>query len=208
MWHFETHARQCKECYSPLKVKQKGERLCNDGSALAQDVVEHVYQEAGKIYSKKRDNNKPVRVELPANYTHTRELLQAVELAASLKIQTTPIISHDPTFPVTRRRSPSPDRRRRYRDENQTETVHIEPADTERRRRATNKQRRYPNVVVNDDIDLAREPEKKPDPRRGSLYATAIQWLKKDKSYTAKVREPESDRYQDGAGSSKGKGRQ
>jgi hypothetical protein len=201
MWHFETHARQCRECYNPLEVHQKGKRLCDTGHALAQDVAEHVYHQAGEVYSKKNDSHKLVRVELPPNYTHTKGLLRAMDRAVRSTSRTTPIISYDPTYPVTRRRSPSPDRRRRYRDENQTETVYIEPNNTERerrpRRRATHKSRRYSAVVVNDDIeaDLTRQPEKKPDARRGSLYDTDIQRLKKDKGYLVEIREPQSRRH-------------
>ena len=201
MYHFETHARQCDECYSPLEVARKGKKLCDRGLALARDVAEHVYHIAGEVYSKKSDNHKLVRVELPPNYTQVRDLLRAMDRAVRSASRTTPIISYDPTYPVTRRRSPSPERRRRYTNEDRTESVYIEPNKTESdrkpRRRTSHKSRRYDTVVVSDDIeaDLARQPEKKPDARRGSLYDTDIQRLKKDKGYVVEIREPERRRY-------------
>lgn len=202
LYHFETHARQCDHCYNPLDVHLKGKRLCDTGHALAQDVAEHVYHKAGEVYSKKCDNHKLVRVELPPNYNHTRNLLRVMDRAVRSTIRTTPVISYDPTYPVTRRRSPSPERRRRHSDDGRRETVYIEPgkpdSDRRPRRRNTHKSRRYETVVVNDDIeaDMARQPKKKPDTsRRGSLYDTDIQRLKKDQDYVVEIREPDSRRY-------------
>lgn len=195
LWHFETHARQCPECYNPLKIHQEGRRLCDTGHALAQDVAEHVYHRAGEIYSTKTDDHKLVRVELPPNYGQTRGVLQAIDRALRSAQRTAPVISYDRTYPVTRRRSPSPERRTRYRDEDQKEVAYIEPNNTERdrrpQRRPTHKSRRYSTVVVNEDVEAALR-EKKRDARRGSLYDTDIQRLQKDKGYVVEIREPES----------------
>lgn len=52
-------------------------------------------------------------------------------------------------------------------------------------------------MVVDDEIEAevaARQAEKKPEARRGSLYETDIQRLKKDKGYVVEVREPEARR--------------
>ena len=179
LWHFETHAHQCPECYNPLKIHQEGRRLCDTGHALAQDVAEHVYHHAGEIYSKTTDDHKLVRVELLPNYGQTRCLLQAIDRALRSTSRTTPVITYDPTYPVTRRRSPSPERRSRYRDENQKEAVYIERNVSERK---------PPRTVVFE----AASCEKKPDARRGSLYNTDIQRLKKDKGYVVEIREPGS----------------
>ena len=200
MWHFETHARQCQDCYSPLEVHRRGKRLCDTGHALAQDVAEHVYHKAGEVYSKASDNHKLVRVELPANYTQTKDLLRAIDRALKSTSRTVPVISYDPSYPVTRRRSPSPERRRRYSDAGQKEAVYIEPANAERdrrpRRRLTHKSKRYSTVALNDDVEaeLARQPERKVDTRRGSLYDTDIERLRKDKGYEVEICKPERRR--------------
>lgn len=198
LWHFETHARQCNDCYRPLDVAREGRRLCDTGHALAQDVAEHVYHKAGEIYSKKTDDHKLVRVELPPNYDQTRELLQAIDRALRKNLRTTPIISYDTNYPVSRRRSPSAERRSRCRDDPK-ETVYIEPGNTERdrrpQRRSTHKGRRYEKVVVDDNVESDMTREKKPDSRRGSLYDTDIQRLKKDKGYLVEIREPETRYY-------------
>ena len=192
LYHFETHARKCPECYDPLGVHLKGNRLCDNGHALAQDVAEHVYHRAGEVYSKKTDDHKHVRVEIPPGYDQLRLLLQAIDRAVRSTSRTTPIISYDTNYPVSaRRRESSPERRRRYEDER--EEVIVEPASSQRRpqRKSSHKSKRYSTVVVNDDVEA--EPSRpKPDQRRGSLYDIDLQRQKKDKGYLVEIREPES----------------
>ena len=193
LWHFETHARLCPECYDPLGVHLKNAQLCGTGHALAQDVAEHVYHHAGEVYSKSTDDYKQVRVELPPGYTQVRGLLQAMDRAVRSTSRTSPIISYDPTYYVSaRRRSPSPERRRRRYEDERAEII-VEPTRSKSQRKSSHKPKRYSTVVVDDNVEAgpSRQPEKKPDARRGSLYETDLQRRKKDKGYLIEIREPE-----------------
>ena len=193
LYHFETHARLCDECHDPLKVHLRGKRLCNNGLALAQDVAEHVYHHGGEAYSRRTDDyHKHVRVEIPHGYNQIRLLLQAMDRELRSSKRTVPIISYDPTYPIpARRRSPSPERRRkRYEDERKD--VIIEPAISGTRRSAQ-RPKRYSKVVLNEDVEAGppRQPGKKPDARRGSLYEKDKQRQDVDRGYVVEVREPE-----------------
>ncbi|KAK3711444.1 hypothetical protein LTR37_009623 [Vermiconidia calcicola] len=195
LYYFETHARQCRDCYDPVGVYLKGAQLCANGHALALDVAEHVYHRAGEVYSnKKTEDHKQVRVELPLGYDQTRGLLKSMDRALRSTSRTVPVISYDPTYPVSARRRPSPEReRRRYEDERKE--VVVEPARSERsQRRSSHKPKRYGTVVVQDDVEAepSRQSEKKPDQRRGSLYETDIQRRQKDRGYNVEEREPAS----------------
>lgn len=204
LWHFETHARQCRDCYDSLNPRSKGFRLCGEGNALAQDVAEHVYYQGGEIYSRTTDSNRnPVRVEIVPGYDQVRSLLQTTRTRSP---RTVPVVNYD--YPSRRHSSPSrqpeprPEQpRRRYTDERAY--VEIEPATTIPRRKSSHKPRRYGTVVVVDDVEKpqpepSRQPERKPESRKGQLYDADVERRKRDKGYVVEVREPSSrDRERD-----------
>ncbi|KAK3634401.1 hypothetical protein LTR56_015280 [Elasticomyces elasticus] len=79
LYHYETHARQCDDCYNTLNTTSG--RLCATGTSLARDVAEQVCRLDGNVYSRKKDNHKLVQVELPPGYTQVPQLLTSLEHA-------------------------------------------------------------------------------------------------------------------------------
>ncbi|KAJ4369653.1 hypothetical protein N0V83_005415 [Neocucurbitaria cava] len=79
-YHFEMHARACAYCHNPYEVHRNHEQLCDVGHRLAQEVVRYIYNRAdGKTYSTVEEDNKLVRVEVPAGYAEVIGLLKAIE---------------------------------------------------------------------------------------------------------------------------------
>jgi hypothetical protein len=189
LYHFEAHARQCPDCYNPLDVHLEGRSLCATGHGLAQDVAEHVYRKDGVVYSKKKDNHKLVQVDLPREYTQVPQLLRSMERALRTTHRTVPIISYDPSYPVSARRTTKLDND--YED--RTEVI-IEPARTDSKRQSKSKHKttRYKTVVVDEDIEAsaARQPDPARKEKRGSLYYEDLQRQRKE-AYRVEVREPE-----------------
>lgn len=188
LYHFENHARHCPACYYPLEVYRRGEQLCPAGHGLAQDVAYHVYHLNGEVYSTtKDDNSKLVRVEVPHGYHHLRSLLRSME-SRLRSHRTAPVISYDRTYPVSARKSWTP--------ETEPENVVLEPA-TSSRRRSTHRPVRYSTVIVDDDIEDVSAVTSKPSTiaskeRRGTLYEKELQ--RKPKDYRVEIREPSDSR--------------
>lgn len=167
LYHFETHARTCRQCLNPLEVHRRGARLCQLGQGLAQDVAEHVYHQQDHVYSTIKDNQKHVRVELGHDNDQVRQLLRSMEGVRRSAQRTVPIISYDSTYAE------------------QAGPVIIEPATSHRR--SKHRSSRYPVVSVEDDDDR-RPTSTKPliSERRKSLYAKDMQ---RD-AYHVEIREP------------------
>lgn len=176
--------------------------MCDTGQALAHEVVNFVYYGAsGKIYSRKTDGQEPIRVEVPNNYSHTKDMLVA-SAPRELNRQ------------VTCGQSPSANRLQENCDEDRKETIdceadftcqrekpfharsgplssadrgkdskdpaHAEPDDTKHEQRATDNSEIHSAAVAKDDIVAGpRYPEARP----GSLYEADIQRLRKSKEY-------------------------
>ena len=213
LYHFETHALACSTCHDPLRVYLSGGRLCDTGHALAQDVAEHVYHQAGEIYSTTREKQKAVRVELPPGYDQTRGLLKGLERHLR---SSRPIVSYDRSYPV----SPRPTSREPEYNNGRREVV-IEPADSRRPqdstrrkdsssrressgskeasgRRSKHKPTRYNTTVVQEretepEPSSSRQPER--TERRGSLYAEDQE--RKQRVYKVETREPKWERQKE-----------
>ena len=208
LYHFETHARDCVECYDPYTVYLERRQLCPNGHALSQDVALHVYYQAGEIYGKEQDDHKPVRVEVSSSYGQVRLLLKAMDRALKSTSRTAPVISYDRTYPVSPRRSSSTERRRDY--DNEPREVIIEPHNSERERRSRHRSKAKPSgyktVVIEDDVqpgpssrpEPESEPEARSEPRpearRRSTYERDLQRQQKDKGYRVEIREPARER--------------
>ncbi|KAK4549461.1 hypothetical protein LTR36_006458 [Oleoguttula mirabilis] len=185
LYHFEAHAGQCRDCYGPLEVHQQGRRLCATGHGLAQDVAEHVYRQDGVVYSRKKDNHKLVRVDMPHNYPQLSQLLKTMDRAIRSAPRTVPIVSYDRTYPVSARRT-APEANDAYEDE-RAEVV-IEPAvTTPSRHKSKQKSTRYTTVVLEEDVEATTTLRKE---RRGSLYYDDMQRQRKE-AYKVEIREPE-----------------
>ncbi|KAF2786302.1 hypothetical protein K505DRAFT_220150, partial [Melanomma pulvis-pyrius CBS 109.77] len=80
-YDFEMHARNCAYCNNPYEVHRTHSQLCDVGHRLAQDVAHLIYNRTdGLTYSTVLDEDqKLVRVKLPAGYDQARGLLKAIE---------------------------------------------------------------------------------------------------------------------------------
>ncbi|KAF2716849.1 hypothetical protein K431DRAFT_234497 [Polychaeton citri CBS 116435] len=187
LYHFECHARTCRECYNPYDVYRKGHQLCTQGHALAQDVAIHVYYKEGDIYGQ---SDKLVRVELPHKYDQARSLLKGMDHYLNRR-RTSPVISYDKAYPIQRRASPQ-------RKEAKSDVV-IEPGRSDRKDKRADVQKpkqksKYRTIVIQDDNDdsESQRPAKRgdDDEQRGSLYRKD-QERRRREAYRVEVREPD-----------------
>lgn len=80
-YNFEMHARKCAYCTDPYSVHRNHGQLCDQGHRLAEPVARFIaYKKSnGQIYSTAKEDDKLIRVELPAGYDQVRGLLKAIE---------------------------------------------------------------------------------------------------------------------------------
>lgn len=186
-YHFETHAHKCAYCHNPSEVYQNHQQLCEVGHRLAQEVASFIYNKAdGNTYSTLQEDNKPVRVEVPAGYVEVTSLLNAIE--RSLRRSRRSFVSMDRNYYVAPRAPASPPKRSasvKVSQEPKTKTKTSRPRSGE--------------IVDWPD----REPQSKPKaPRvlseisntanlkRGSLYEEDMAKRRATKNYAVEVREP------------------
>ena len=101
---FSSHASRCSTCADPYRVYIQGGTLCDRGHAYAKDVAQYVYSKGGKPYSSlDKSRGSTVQIEIPAGCDAIRGLLKAVDRGFRARSQR-PVISHDPTYPVSDRR--------------------------------------------------------------------------------------------------------
>ena len=187
LYHFECHALRCRACYISPELHSNGRRLCASGDILAKDVAEHVYYKDGDVYSRKKDNHKLVRVQLPPKYTQVLPMLKSRERAIKTTHKIVPIISYAPPaarqVPELEVDSEEPERR----------TVVVEPASSERvpRRSPKHSSDRYGPVVIeeNHEVSSSSTSSSRHD-TRGSLYHND-EARRRQGSYRVVIREPE-----------------
>ncbi|EME89301.1 uncharacterized protein MYCFIDRAFT_210049 [Pseudocercospora fijiensis CIRAD86] len=190
LYHFEIHARQCRDCYDPYDVYKKRRSLCEVGHGLASDVACHVYYQSGDIYSCSKGDSELVRVEIPHGYDHTRLLLKAFDRKLRSHRNSAPLVhSYDRSYPVSARR---------YYPDGGKEDVLIEPASSKPERKSSDRKSRhkplrYSTVVLQDD-DTELVSGTKTSERRGSLYEKDAQRKKQD--YRVEIREPSTSERQ------------
>lgn len=83
LYYFEAHAVQCDACVYPLTVSKEGRQLCDEGHGLAIEVAKYLIylHKDGEVYSREREAEKEVRVEVPRDYKQTISLLKAINRA-------------------------------------------------------------------------------------------------------------------------------
>ncbi|KXT15794.1 hypothetical protein AC579_6258 [Pseudocercospora musae] len=188
LYHFEIHARQCRDCLGPYDVYRRGRSLCEVGHGLASDVACHVYYKNGDVYSCSTGDSELVRVEIPHGYEQTRQLLKAFDRELRSHRRSTPLVhSYDRSYPVSARRY--------YQDGGEenvlTEIASSKPERQSSDRKSRHKPLRYSTVVLQkDDTELVSGP--KTSERRGTLYEKDAQRKKQD--YRVDIREPERRR--------------
>jgi len=193
-YYFEAHAVQCDACRDPLRVAKAGRQLCRTGHELAIDVADMLFfrRKDGAVYSRVRDGEREVRVEIPHDYHQTLSLLQALERAVRKgeKFPTKPR-SMDKHYYIEPRMSPERTRRESFETQTQPqlsmrrtyETKLVEPSLPRPSPRSRRRDRDSTEDLV---ADL----------KRGSLYDQDMRELRKaekreqDIKYNLEVREP------------------
>jgi len=177
-YDFELHASKCAYCQDPYEVHRSHHQLCDVGHRLAQEVARYIYNRAdGETYSTLEEDNKPVRVEIPAGYDQVRGLLKAIERSLRHRSRT-PFVSMDRTYYVQAR---IPER---------TRSVKIEQAYKPKARPRSG-----------EIVDWPAAPKAKPkvtteinssiNSKRGSLYEQDLAAQRRNaQKYSIEVREP------------------
>ncbi|KAK2761650.1 hypothetical protein FQN54_001478 [Arachnomyces sp. PD_36] len=102
------HANHCSRCAAPYESHCQDVPLCEKGNRLAREIVKYLYLKGGKPFSViDRQQYQRVQVEIPSGCEVIRDLLIAVERGLQFR-HSTPLISYDPTYLVTERRSAAP----------------------------------------------------------------------------------------------------
>lgn len=187
-YYFEAHAATCDACRDPSRVAKAGRQLCRTGHDLAIDVADILLyrRRDGEVYSRVKDGEQQVRVEIPHNYEQTLSLLKAINRAVHKgeKFPTKPR-SMDKNYFVEPRISP--DRVRQDKESEQPLSMRrvklVEPKSP----RPSPKPRRRERESSDDLIA---------DSKRGSLYGEDMRRLERaekreqDIRYNLEVREP------------------
>ena len=82
LYHFEQHARSCRDCFNPYAVHKEGKSLCPTGQEQGAKVAQIIYSKCdGQDIFAVSDLGSCdlTRVELPRQYVQVRSLLRAVE---------------------------------------------------------------------------------------------------------------------------------
>ena len=185
-YHFEMHARACAYCHKPYEVHRNHEQLCDVGHRLAQEVARYIYNRAdGETYSTVEEDNKLVRVEIPAGYVEVSGLLKAIERSLRHRSRK-PFVSMDRSYYVAPRTAPAlPQRSRLVK-------VEQEP-------KIKTKVSRPRSGEIVDWPESKRqsralaEISNTPNSKRGSLYEEDLAKQRRNaKHYSVEVREPTS----------------
>ncbi|KAJ4377998.1 hypothetical protein N0V83_000828 [Neocucurbitaria cava] len=184
-YHFEMHARACAYCHNPYEVHRNHEQLCDVGHRLAQEVARYIYNRAdGETYSTVEEDNKLVRVEIPAGYVEVSGLLRAIERSLRHRSRK-PFVSMDRSYYVAPRTSPAlPQRTRSVK-------VEQEPKKTKVTRPRSGEIVDWP--ASKKPTRALAEISNTPNSKRGSLYEEDLAKQRRNaKHYAVEVREPAS----------------
>lgn len=184
-YHFEMHARKCAYCHKPYEVHRNHEQLCDVGHRLAQEVARYIYNKSdGNTYSTLEENNKLVRVEIPAGYVEVSSLLKAIERSLRHRSRRS-FVSMDRSYYVAPRTSTSPMQRSRsvkleHEPRTKTKTSRPRSGEIVDWPESEPKQKRILSEINNTAHS-----------KRGSLYAEDLAKQRRNaKHYAVEVREP------------------
>jgi len=184
-YHFEMHARKCAYCHNPYEVHRNHEQLCDVGHRLAQEVARFIYNKSdGKTYSAVEEDNKLVRVEIPAGYVEVAGLLKAVERSLRHRSRK-PFVSMDRNYYVAPRTAPAlPQRTRSVKVEQEPKTKTKTKTSRPRSGEIVDWPESKPTRVL-------AEINNTPNSKRGSLYEEDLAKQRRNaKHYAVEVREP------------------
>ncbi|KAF2026574.1 hypothetical protein EK21DRAFT_73950 [Setomelanomma holmii] len=178
-YHFETHAQKCAFCHNPYEVHRKHEQLCDVGHRLAQEVTKFIYNKAdGNTYSTIEEDNKPVRVEIPAGYVEVGSLLKAIERSLRHRSRRS-FVSMDKNYYVAPRTPTTPVQR------SHSVKVSQEPKRTKAPRPRSGEIVDWPQSKR-----VLAEISNTANSKRGSLYEEDMAKRRNAKHYAVEVREP------------------
>jgi hypothetical protein len=186
-YHFEMHARKCAYCHNPYEVHRNHEQLCEVGHSLAQQVARYIYQKSdGATYSTVEEDNKLVRVEIPAGYVQVCSLLKAIERSIRHRSRK-PFVSMDRSYYVAPRTAPASPRR-----------SHSVKVEQEPKTKTKSSSRSRNGEIVDWPQHSTSRPKRPlaeisntPNSKRGSLYEEELAKQRRAaKHYAVEVREP------------------
>ncbi|KAL9055797.1 MAG: hypothetical protein Q9162_003331 [Coniocarpon cinnabarinum] len=128
LYHFEQHARACRDCFNPYAVHKEGKSLCTTGQDQGATVAQIIYSKCDgqDIFAvSDRSMEEITRVELPRQYVQVRSLLRAVEriVKARRRPERRKVVDREDESKqreLARERNPSPDRSPRQDDSRST----------------------------------------------------------------------------------------
>ncbi|KAF1850197.1 uncharacterized protein K460DRAFT_372522 [Cucurbitaria berberidis CBS 394.84] len=184
-YHFEMHARKCAYCHNPYEVHRNHEQLCDIGHRLAQEVTRFIYNKSdGETYSTVEEDNKPVRVEIPAGYVEVNGLLKAIERSLRHRSRQ-PFVSMDRSYYVAPRKSPSLPQR--------SHSVKVEQEPKARTKVSRPRSGEIVDWPETKPKRVLAEISNTPNSKRGSLYEEDLAKQRRNaKHYAVEVREPTS----------------
>jgi hypothetical protein len=183
-YHFEMHARKCAYCHNPYEVHRNHDQLCEVGHTLAQQVARYIYQKSdGATYSTAEEDNKLVRVEIPAGYVQVCSLLKAIERSIRHRSRK-PFVSMDRSYYVAPRTAPASPRR-----------SHSVKVEQEPKTKTKSSSRSRNGEIVDWPTSRPKRPlaeiSNTPNSKRGSLYEEDLAKQRRAaKHYAVEVREP------------------
>ena len=189
-YHFEMHARKCAYCHNPYEVHRNHEQLCDVGHRLAQEVARFIYQKSdGATYSTVEEDNKLVRVEIPAGYVEVGGLLKAIERSIRHRSRK-PFVSMDRSYYVAPRTAPASPRR--------SHSMHVEQEPKIKSKSKSSSRPRSGEIVdwpQHPTTTKSKRPlaeiSNTPNSKRGSLYEEDLAKQRRNaKHYAVEVREP------------------
>ena len=182
-YHFEMHARKCAYCHNPYEVHRNHEQLCDVGHRLAQEVTRYIYNGAdGATYSTVEEDNKLVRVEIPAGYVEVSGLLKAIERSLRHRSRK-PFVSMDRSYYVAPRTAAALPQR--------TRSVKVEQEPKIKTKTARPRSGEIVDWPETKPKRALAEISNTPNSKRGSLYEEDLAKQRRNaKHYAVEVREP------------------
>ena len=193
LYFFEEHAGNCDQCADPLRIHKSGRQLCEKGHEHAVEVARLVYFSRSRdgVFSRTREDEREVRVEIPAKYVQTMGLLRAIQRALRNGDRFVQPKSFDRTYHVSARRPAAHDS-----GASSVSSTSDEGRASPRRQRSPD----YAVKVVEPKQQLAARP-RLADGGRGSLYGEDMEELVRSQKreqrlkYALEVREPSGLSY-------------
>lgn len=193
LYYFEDHAANCSQCHDPYRVHKSGNRLCDKGHELAINVARIVYYSKSRdgVFSRNKEDQQEIRVEIPAKYVETLGLLQAIQRALRYGEHWLKPQSYDKTYLVPPR----------HQHTDYTGHSSSDESKSSQRSRGSSSSEYETRIAEPKPRQRSRRDSMLDDSKRGSLYAKDMSELleqhKREQKlkYNLEVRQPSSRRH-------------